>query len=819
MSPVRLASSPSLSAPEEVLADDDVGTRLLLVQLAHLIPLAHLGPLTAGSLLIAELPAADFHSPGASSEVAIPASQQLSQHSESTRASGILLDTSADSAPYGSPSSRAAAAPSAAHPGVLSQSAVIQLPVAESNDGVQQQRQLVPPLLPLPAVGAVFQPVAAQQLAVEGEQDTPLPGGNAAPSPLSAEILAETPKSAQPQSQDAHKQATKPSEKEPPALLQAGQKAGNSIQLPESQLDKAAHQPQYQQQHKKADTDKLEQQQNHSGPAAQMAGEGPKQPSIEQQQQADKTKKQDAAKPEQSSPPQDAPPKTAPAAKPSSPAPQASQPAQKVAPPPKPAPPKQPPPAKPSAPARTGPSGSKQQQQPASKVEKKKPLPPAVQAASDFARSLKTGFRAAQGQAPERVVSSIRAFGSSLVPPQPPGPPVKGGSSQKGAAAVTAVPPMKQLSKAVMPKADPPVPQAFLGRRREQESSVGSRLGEGGKSSGAVSARSPLPASGPPRGGSESAKAESSRARDDDDEDDEDLAKKAKRSRGEAAAKTVQMIFDVLGTGYSRLGTTIVTFDYSAAAVSGVSATWNVVSTACYDIAMADYEKAGQRAGAAVSVQMRRLVTAADSAQEALTSLSVETLITTLSNRANATWQVSVSGLQSWSSEVADHFSSMKRSVGGFDFGSAFTSAESWVTDRLAPSQSDRLSSWGGLLKSSFVTKPMEEIVRPLSAAVSDATQGFRDATATEATKLRSMLQFEPDSQPSTVAPLLPQDSAISTATSAASKRGDGSGSSSSSSTSGKGDNGGSGSSSGDDERGHNGISSNEGNVSNSGGI
>lgn len=461
----------------------------------------------------------------------------------------------------------------------------------------------------------------------------------------------------------------------------------------------------------------------------------------QQLQQAEKARKQaDAAKKDPALSQHETPANTGATAK-------SSPPAQTV--PPKqqpPSPAKAPQPAKPQQPTKAGSPGSKQQ---AAKGEKKPPLSPAAQAATDFANSVKGALRSTQGQAPERVVTGIRAFGSSFASPQPAQPvaPVKGGSAhnqksnQKASAAATSTaPPVKQLPKAVMPKPDTTVPQSFFERRRDVDASNGNKGSEAGKApagskqAASTSARSSPPTSGSMRPGNESA--ERNKAKVDDDEDDEEAnARKAKKGRGEAAAKTVQMIFDVLGTGYSRLGTTIVTFDYPAAAMGAINSAWQRVSTASYNVAMADYETAGQRAGAAVSVQMRRLVSKADATQETLSTLSVDGVASSLSSSISDAREWAVSAIQSWWTDLGDRLKSLK----AFDPRGALDSVGLWVADQ---TQNSELASWGQLLKDTFVTKPMEDVVRPLSDAAADKTVSIREAVAAAAAQVQFSLGF-----------------------------------------------------------------------------
>ena len=386
-------------------------------------------------------------------------------------------------------------------------------------------------------------------------------------------------------------------------------------------------------------------------------------------------------------------------------------------------------------PAKSGPAGSRQVKPPPGQPQAKlTPLPPAVQAASNFAQSLRSGLRSAQGTAPQRLVEGIRALGGSLQPPTVVATAPSSNSTPRQATPAAAAATPRQLAKAVMPKADLPVPRSLMGRLGDADGSSSRGAAPGKSAAAPVAARKPPPPPPPPgftRAGSSPVSAD----------DDEEATEQPSSSGGDGAMRTVFMVLDVLATGYSRLGATLITFDYPAAVTHILTLMWQAAAGACYNIATADYEAAGQRGGAAVSAQLRRLVAAADSLQQSAAVLSVDDVAQSVRGGASNAAQWAASGARFWATEILDLEREVEKTVEDFNAGTAYESAEQWLQEELDPEQNKGLAGWEDLLTNTFVTKPHDEILEPLTGLIARAADSAKDAAAGAMTAVSAVLQ------------------------------------------------------------------------------
>jgi len=436
--------------------------------------------------------------------------------------------------------------------------------------------------------------------------------------------------------------------------------------------------------------------------------------------------------PKAADPPKPPPPKSA--EEPKIAAPRAADPPKQISPkaadetkppPPRvPEPPKQPPPKPAAKPfgddrpqhAKSGFAGLRQTPQAAApKATRSEPLPPAAQAASDLAKSLREGFRSAVGVAPDKLSARIRELGTYMAPDEKLPAVLTAPAQQRPPTAAATAASRLQIAPTPAPApVDPPVPPSLLGKRRR----VAAEGGPGAK----AGAQKTLPPQGSLRSGSGGVAGGG--------DDDEESSRPRLPSRGEAAAAAVGMILDTLGTGYQRLGVTIVTFDYPGAMLSVLAAVWNAISTAAYDVANADYADIGQRAGAGLSFQLKRASAAADRAQQTLTSLSAEAIAAAVKGALTDARQQLQDGLAYLKQEVLDIGKEVERDVENFNAERAFEGAEQWAAEELDPVKNPGLAGAEDLLRNTFVTKPYEEIVIPLRERLDGAVAGLDGALA-----------------------------------------------------------------------------------------
>lgn len=423
--------------------------------------------------------------------------------------------------------------------------------------------------------------------------------------------------------------------------------------------------------------------------------------------------------------------KPAPAApKPQAPPPQQFQQAKPPPSAPKPQPPQQQPQVKQAPPLANKPPASKplsgtRPPAPATAAKPKpaEPLPPAAAAATDVAKQLRQGLKAAQGEAYDKIAARVRGLGSSLAPAvAPTAPPALGtpsasspstdGSGKAGPATAPAPADPPPLRLQMELKSDPPVPKSLMG----SHPLVGT---DGGDAKGGKRGGKPAPSAGKTvgaakRGTAAAGAAVSGGASGEDDEDE----RPPPPSKAEAAGRVLQMIADTLLTGYRRLGVTIVSYDYAGAA-SGVAVT---LFQAVRD---ADYAEAGRATGAALSAALQRASDAATRAGEAAQKLQPRELRTGVRDAFSTAGRQLSDGWGYVKTEVL----ALEQGVEEFDGQKVIESVEAWAEAELDPAQNPALAKaeadLGAVIKSALVDKPYEEIVRPLAEGGKSVAEGL----------------------------------------------------------------------------------------------
>ena len=426
------------------------------------------------------------------------------------------------------------------------------------------------------------------------------------------------------------------------------------------------------------------------------------------------------------------------------------------APPPKPQPQRSPAAAAPPQPVKPGQPG--RPQRPLAAAPKPEPLPPpapAAAAAANIARQLRAGLRAAQGDAPTKLAASVRGLGA-LLEPQPsalpatatPASPASTAKPNGGGKAAPAAPqpppPRPPPSRLAGLKGDPPVPRELMGKHplvaidgkqpeRKSKPAPTKPI--------SVYSERPRPTAKP---ATSTSSGQSSSATEDDDE--EEAAEKMRPARAEAAGATLRMIVDTLGTGYARLGTTIVRFDYGGAAAGAAAAVFTTIREA-------DYAEMGRATGAAFAAAVRWTGDSADAAVAYIRSLEPASVRVGIVEAFATAWQQILDGWTFVRTEVL----ALERNVETFDPESAFQGAERWAEAELDPAQNEALAKAqadiGEVLKSALVTKPYEEIISPLLAAASGAAESLAARFAAGDSSTDDRQPAEEQRQPADEAP------------------------------------------------------------------
>ena len=391
----------------------------------------------------------------------------------------------------------------------------------------------------------------------------------------------------------------------------------------------------------------------------------------------------------------------------------------------------------------------------APKPEPLPPPPPAAAAAANIARQLRAGLRAAQGDAPTKLAASVRGLGASLEPPPSAAPAAATAPSAAGAAkpagggkaapaASQPPPPPPPPSRLAGLKADPPVPRELMGKHplvaidgkqpeRKSKPAPTKPI--------SVYSERPRPTAKPAAltsSGQQSSAAE--------DEDEDEAAEKKPPAKTAGATATLRMIVDTLGTGYARLGTTIVRFDYGGAAAGAAAAVFTTIREA-------DYAEMGRATGAAFATAVRRTGDAVDAAVAYLRSLEPDSVRDGIAEAfATARRQIA----DGWTF-VRTEVLALERNIEDFDPEAAFQGAERWAESELDPAQNEALAKAQAdiseVLKSALVTKPYEEIISPLLAAARGAAESLTTQFASGDSSTSDRQPGEEQRQPATKAP------------------------------------------------------------------